>query len=233
MPSLNEEKGIGQTIRELRVALGRKKYNYNIVVVDGGSQDRTVELAKAKGATVLHQVRAGYGDALLTGFLYGLYVLHATILLATDADLTYDCSSAGALIDPILDRRFDYVIGRRLPSKNAMGHVHSFGNWAITWMVARFLRISVHDSQSGMFAFRSYLIREADFQTKGWAVNTELLKRAAEMDMSIGEATVNYRKRTGEVKHSTIAGGLANVAVILRMMRDVFRFHCASNGNGW
>jgi dolichol-phosphate mannosyltransferase len=220
IPSLNEEKGIGQTIRELNVALRRKNYNYKIVVVDGGSQDRTVAIAKDEGAIVLQQIDEGYGGALLTGFLYGLHVLHATILFVTDADMTYDCSNAGALIDPILDKRSDYVIGRRLPSKDAMGNVHAFGNWAITWMVARFLRTSVHDSQSGMFAFRSYLIRETDFHTKGWAVNTELLKRAAEMNMSIGEATVNYRKRIGEVKHSTISGGLANIAVILRMMRD-------------
>jgi glycosyltransferase involved in cell wall biosynthesis len=220
MPSFNEEKAIAQTIRELTVALRRKKYNYKVVVVDGGSQDRTVEIAKKERALVLHQFGVGYGDALLTGFLYGLHVLHATILFATDADMTYDCSNAGALIDPILSRRAEYVIGRRLPSKDAMGHVHAFGNWIITWMIARFLRISLHDSQSGMFAFRSYLIRETDFHTKGWAINTELLKRAAEMDMTIEEVTVNYRKRIGEVKHSTISGGFANIAVILRMMRD-------------
>ena len=219
MPALNEEAGVGSTIDELKTTL--HNYDFHIVVVDGHSKDKTVEIAKKSGATVVYQRRPGYGGALNTGFLYGLLKLDASIFLALDADGSYSIKDTPKLIDCILRGEADYVTGKRVPeTKEAMNYPNKFGNWVISWMTRSLLRIPLHDSQTGMFAFRTSLIRGTNLKTQGWAINTELLKRAVEMDMVIQEIPVTYRNRLGKTKLGIIKGGLANLAVLLRMMRD-------------
>jgi len=218
IPALNEESGIVSTLREVKQALA--VYPSETLVVDGRSTDNTVKIAKDQGALVVYQIGVGYGDALLTGFMFGLQHLGATILLTLDADGTYDVQGAPKLIEPILSGDADYVVGRRVIDRKAMGLMNRLGNWAISWMTRRLLRIPLRDSQTGMFAFRSYLVEETDFRTKGWAVNTEMLKQAVEMEMTIKEVSVPYRARVGDSKLRLISGGVANLVVILRMMRD-------------
>jgi len=219
IPALNEESGIGKTLEELKTTL--HNYDYRIVVVDGHSTDATVEIAKKHGATVIYQRGPGYGAALKTGFLYGLHRVGASLFLAIDADGSYAVQDAPKLIDCLVRGKADYVTGRRIPEgKNAMSYPNKVGNWMISWMTRWLLRIPLHDSQTGMFAFRASLIRGTALRTHGWAINTELLKRAAEMDMTIEEVPVTYRSRLGKTKLGLVVGGLANLAVILRMMRD-------------
>lgn len=218
IPALNEEKGIGGTIDGLIESF--QGYNFKILVVDGGSIDRTVELAKQHGAVVIFQLGAGYGDALMTGFLYGLEAFGATLFLTVDADGTYLAEDLPRLVGLILDGHADYVVGRRLVEGGAMSLPNRFGNWLISGMTRLLLKIPVRDSQTGVFAFRSYLMAETNLRTTGWAVNTELLKEAAEMGMVIRESDVRYRSRIGNSKLRPVSGGLANISVILRMMRD-------------
>jgi hypothetical protein len=87
-------------------------------------------------------------------------------------------------------------------------------------MARRLLRIPVTDSQSGVFAFRSVLVERIDIRTRGWAVNTEILKQASELGMVIRELPVRYHLRLGQTKLNPLRGALANMAVFLRMMRD-------------
>jgi glycosyltransferase involved in cell wall biosynthesis len=218
LPALDEETGIAKTLSELKQAL--REYEFQTLVVDGHSNDATVEVAKRHGAIVVYQMRTGYGDALHTGFLYALEFLNPTIFLALDADGSYDAYDAPKLIDQIVRGKTEYVTGRRSPDKDAMSLANRFGNWAISWITRRLLRIPLHDSQTGMFAFRSYLVAETRLSTTGWAINTELLKQAAEMGLMIREVPIGYHARIGKSKLGAISGGAANLAVVLRMMRD-------------
>jgi len=69
IPMLNEEEGIGHTIDRIRAVMAQLGLPYHILVVDGGSTDKTVEVAKSKGAEVIRQREKGYGDAYISGFL--------------------------------------------------------------------------------------------------------------------------------------------------------------------
>jgi len=69
IPTLNEEEGIGHTIDKIRAVMAQLGLPYHILVVDGGSTDKTVEVAKSKGAEVIRQREKGYGDAYISGFL--------------------------------------------------------------------------------------------------------------------------------------------------------------------
>jgi glycosyltransferase involved in cell wall biosynthesis len=218
VPTLDEEAGIAKTLDGLRDSL--KGFDYEIVVVDGHSRDRTVELSKSRNATVVYQKGAGYGDALFTGFLYGTSALKAKIFLTIDGDASYESEDAPALIDHIAEGKADLVVGRRQSEPGSMGLINRHGNRLISWMTRNLLHIPVSDSQSGMFAFRSVLIEETDFRTKGWAANTEILKQAAELGMMIHELPVRYNPRLGKSKLNPLKGGLANLGVALRIMRD-------------
>ena len=218
IPTLNEEKGIGQTVTKLKNALSG--YDFTIIVVDGNSVDRTVERAKEVGAIIIRQDGKGYGDALFKGFLFGMEELSATIFLTLDADGTYEPSDAPKLLDPILTREVDFNIGRRMPTEGALTGLRKYGNYMISWLTRRLLRLDVQDTQSGMMAFRSQLIEDLDLNVKGWGINTEMLKRAKDIGMIIRETPIRYYERIGQSKLNPLHAAVVDVAVALRMMRD-------------
>ena len=219
IPTLNEERGIAVVIDKIHDAL--KKYNYDIIVADGRSKDKTVEIALKHNAKVIYQKRKGYGDALLAGYMYAIEELGSDILVNLDADGTYEPNDIPKLIDKIIANEADYVVGKRIVSAESMKRSHIFGNKAISYLVRKLLRVNVTDTQSGLFAFRSYLIKNIEtWSTVGWALNTELLTKAAENEMNIQEVDISYYPRIGEAHNTTIAGGIANLTVIIRMLRD-------------
>ena len=106
--TLNEEEGIGPTISELQKVLD----NPYLVVVDGNSVDRTIEIAKNMGADVLLQEGTGKGDAMFQGF----HNLSSKVpfVVFTDADFTYPAEYVPKMVE-ILEKNPDVgmVIGNR------------------------------------------------------------------------------------------------------------------------
>ncbi len=218
IPTLNEERGISHTIAKLNDAF--RGVRHSIVVVDGGSKDSTVSVAKGGGAIVIPQRYQGYGDALSTGFHYGLYYLKGNIFLTTDGDGTYDAYDARSLTDHVQHGDVDYGIGRRVDKGESLSFLRKYGNDLISWITCRLLRLQVKDTQSGMMAFQSYLVENVDLLTTGWGINTEMLKLARELDLRIGEYPVKYYRRIGESKLNPLHAGIVDVAIALRLMRD-------------
>lgn len=219
IPTLNEEKGIGKVIKDVRGAL--REYNFEVVVSDGRSKDRTVEIAKQQNAHIVFQKKIGYGEALLAGYLFSIEELDADILVNLDADGTYEPSDIPKMLDEIILGRADYVVGKRKVSPKNMKISHIFGNKMISFLIRNLLHVNISDTQCGLFAFRSYLIRNVEnWITEGWALNTELLTKGAEYGMVIKEMETEYHPRKGTAHNTTIEGGIANLLVILRMLRD-------------
>ena len=112
LPTLNEELGIQSTISSIEKAL-QGKFSFCIIVVDGQSSDKTVEISKANHAKVILQRRSGYGDALQAGFHYVNTRLNSTITVMLDADGTYEPKDIVKMADIILKGESDFVIGNR------------------------------------------------------------------------------------------------------------------------
>lgn len=219
IPTLNEEKGIAVVIDKIHEAL--KNYSYDIVVSDGRSTDKTVENALKHNAKVIYQRKKGYGDALIAGYMYAIEELGSDILVNLDADGTYEPKDIPKLVEKIIGNEADYVVGKRTVSAESMKRSHIVGNKAISFLIRRLLKVNVTDTQSGLFAFRSYLIRNIEsWSTSGWALNTELLTKAAENEMTIQEVNVSYYPRIGKAHNTTLGGAVANLTVIIRMLRD-------------
>ena len=98
--------------------------NGEVIVVDNGSKDRSIEVAKEAGARVLSQTQPGYGAALRTG----ISAATSPIVIMADADGTYELQAIPRLIQPILDGTADLVLGARLEdaSSATMPFLHRY-----------------------------------------------------------------------------------------------------------
>jgi len=153
IPTLNEEKGIESTIKSINTSLDGK-FSYIIVVVDGLSTDRTVEIAKSMDALVIKQRRRGYGDALQAGFYYVDTKLNSLITVMLDADGTYEPKDIVNMAKIIKNGEADFVIGDRFANmdKNAMTRLNKIGNKALSSIARKTLGVKVSDSQCGLRA---------------------------------------------------------------------------------
>src|SRR4051794_7557789 len=109
MPCLNEEQAIGTCIEKIQQAFRAAGIDGEIVVCDNGSVDRSVEIAKGMGATVVHQPLRGYGQAYLKGFDSA----RGRFLVMGDADDTYDFALIPRFVMPLRERSADFVTGSR------------------------------------------------------------------------------------------------------------------------
>jgi len=217
IPTLNEESGLFKVLDQISYALSG--YRYQVVVVDGHSTDRTVEIARERGVGVIFQRNKGYGDALLTGFQYVNECLGIDIIVMLDADLSYDPCDIPRLLEPILEDETDYVIGNRFEGlrKGAMPLLNRIGNQLLSRFADLALEIGVSDTQCGIRAFRSELLNEIDTVSEGMSFAIEMLVKAKFVGARIVEVPVNYRRRVGNTKLNPIRDGMRIFWTILRL----------------
>lgn len=207
IPAYNEEKSIGLVVEHIPKKLVRE-----ILVCNNASTDRTAEVARQGGATVLDQPRKGYGSACLKGIehIQSKAVDHQpNIIVFMDGDFSDYPEEIPDLIRPILEEDMDMVIGSRAlgnMERGAMMPQQIFGNWLATTLIKLFY--NVHFTDLGPFraikwkALQDLKMQDPDF---GWTV--EMQVKAAKMKLRCTEVPVKYRRRVGISKVSgTIRG---------------------------
>ena len=221
IPTLNEETGIAPTISSIKEALGTK-FSFKIVVVDGLSTDKTVEIARSMGAKVIRQRRKGYGDALQAGFFFVDTKLQTTVTVMIDADGTYEPKDIAKMADIIISEDADFVIGNRFANmhKDAMSTTNRIGNRLLSNVARRLLNIQVADSQCGLRAFRSDLANIFYNSSLGMPFATEMLTATSMYHIRIKEIPTSYYKRMGGTKLNPIQDGGRILGTIIRLMRD-------------
>jgi glycosyltransferase involved in cell wall biosynthesis len=161
IPVHNEEATVAEVLRRLPTAVNGRRVI--AVVVDDGSTDRSAELARSGGATVVtHPRNLGLGAAVRRGLAEaGTFSPAAVVYL--DADLEYDPAELGQLAAPILAGAADYVVGSRFAGeiRHMLPHRRA-GNLALTWWVRWMTRERVTDGQSGYRAFSPRAAAEAE-----------------------------------------------------------------------
>ncbi len=174
IPAFNEATRIGATIA------GVLPYVQEVVVVDDGSTDATVDRAREAGAFALrHPINRGQGAALKTGTIMAL-LNGADIIIHIDADGQHDPVSIPSLVDTILKNETDIVFGSRFLSIAAEGMPHTrrlllagikrFNNYLLG------IPYTVTDPQSGLRAMSSEVARQLDFTQDRMAHCSEILR---------------------------------------------------------
>jgi len=205
IPCLDEETAIGQVV----VAVLAHDVS-EVIVVDGGSRDRTVERAGAAGARVIVELRRGYGRAIQAGIAAARD--DADIIVFLDGDGSDPAENISALLAPILAGEAAFVLGSRIRG------VREPGSLAPQQIVAGhiggpLLRLVYGAHFTDLSPFRA--IRRGDLtrlgmteETYGW--NLEMLMRVAAARLPAREIAVGQRRRVGGVSKvsSNLTAGL-------------------------
>jgi len=196
--ALNEEKGIGPTLAELREVLN----DPFCVVVDGNSTDRTVEIAKELGADVLQQKGRGKGNAIsdaLTHFGYD-----PKYIVLTDADFTYPSKYVLDMIQTLEENpRVGMVTGNRfnhLLTSEAMKNPFYLGNRLLAVAQLLLNGVRLNDPLTGLRVVRWAVLKGWKPRSKGFDIEAELNHRVERCGYQIQEVSVAYRRRLGEKK---------------------------------
>jgi len=153
IPTLNEEEGIGITIDSINAdELKKRGWEYEILIIDGNSEDRTREIAEQKGARVVIEPRKGYGRAYKTG----LAMAGGDIIVTGDADGTYPFDRVHEYIELLLEENLDFITTNRFAElkHGAMSFKHFIGNFILSFTLRLLYGIKIEDSQSGMRIMR-------------------------------------------------------------------------------
>lgn len=201
IPCLDEEVAIGRLVSDLlRIGLDEA------IVVDGGSRDATVVLARAAGARVVVEPRRGYGRACAAGV--AAVSARCRIIAFIDGDGSDDPAFAPAIVGPVLGDEVDFCMGSRLRGRREHGSLTP--QQIVAGRLAGFLLGAFYGVRfTDMSPFRaidrdclaSLRMTEA---TYGW--NLEMQMRGAARGLRIREIAVDCRARAGGV--SKVSGNL-------------------------
>jgi len=213
IPALDEADSIGAVLAAIPTELGAR-----IVVVDNGSTDDTVAIARAAGATVIREARRGYGRACLAGAALALADGAADVVCFLDGDYSDRPEDLRELYAPVVAGEADLVLGSRLRGglePGAMPPHAVFGNRLVATMLRALYGLRLTDL--GPFrVVRADLLRRLDMSemTYGWPV--EMLAKAARLEARVVELPVTYRRRLGRSKISgTLRGTIGATYYLL------------------
>ena len=199
LPCLDEEHAVGEVVDLAWAGIRETGRPGEVIVVDNGSTDRSAEVARAHGATVLVEPRRGYGSAYLAGLAHarGEYVVMA------DADGTYPVAELPSFVDR-LEQGNDVVIGSRFHGqihRGAMPWANRYiGNPLLTGMLNLLFGVKVSDAHCGMRALRSDALEILDLHSTGMELASEMVFKAYRRGLSVGEVPIEYFPRTGDSK---------------------------------
>lgn len=203
IPALDEEEAIGSVIEAI------PSWVDCVVVADNGSTDGTAAVARADGATVVHEPERGYGAACLRGIaaLDG-----PDVVVFMDGDFSDDPQEMGALVDPIVRGEADLVIGSRTlgtRERGALTPQQRFGNWLACALMRLFW--GLRQTDLGPFrAIRFENLKALGISDRNYGWTVEMQIKAARQQLRVVEVPVRYRKR--RVGTSKISGTVRGVA---------------------
>lgn len=213
IPAFNEEDGIGPTIESVQQALSRIELPSEIVVVDDGSTDRTVERAAAyQGVRIVrHRQNRGVGIARNTGILAARY--QAVGML--DADGTYAVDSLPALVEGLGEHHM--TVGARVGRNVARDWARMIPKWLILKLACYISGQKIPDLNSGLRLFRrDSAIRFFHILPKGHSWVSTITLAMLSNGMNVQFVPVDYYKRIGTSTFHPIRDTYNYIMVIIR-----------------
>lgn len=202
VPALNEEAVIGTMLSRLPPGLFDA-----VIVADNGSTDRTAELARVHGASVVREPERGYGAACLRAIAALPPDCEAVAFMQADA--SEDPREAEDLFAPLFDGRADLVIGSRTLGKAEPGALlphQQFGNHVATTLI-RWIYGHRYTDLGPFRAIRMDALRKLGMRDRNYGWTVEMQVRALQRGLKVMEVPVKYGKRVaGENK---VSGNLA------------------------
>lgn len=219
VPAFNEEKTVSQIIE------GIAEKGYNVILVNDGSKDNTLNLAiesKKKYPNqifvVSHVINRGLGAALKTGMVVA-HNKKAKYIVTFDADGQHEIDDIPKVCKPLHDGEADVVIGAR-PFED-MPISKSFANLIMNALTFIFYGRNVKDSQSGLRAFTAEAADKINIVSRGYGVSSEFIKEISDKELRLSEVTITtiYTPETQNKGTDAIVG----LRILTKMVLDLFR----------
>ena len=222
IPAYNEEDSIAKVIKDL------PPFVDEIIVVNNNSTDATAKNAKEAGATVLTEVKSGYGNACLKGIEYIKQQKRDTdIVVFLDGDYSDYPEELTKIVAPMIEKNIDFIIGSRvkkLREKGAMQPQQIFGNWLATSLMTLFFKSKFTDlGPFRAIKFDTLMRLQMEDPTYGWTGEMQL--KILKQKFTYEEIAVKYRNRIGVSKVSgTVKGSIfAGIKILTWIIKYSFK----------
>jgi len=215
IPAFNEERNIAAVVE------GVRPFVTEVIVVDDGSADNTMNIAAGAGAVILrHESNMGKGAALKTGFTYLLKQGYEGAI-TIDADGQHDPSEIPLFIAAAA-KGYDMVIGNRMSNVSTMPFIRRFANHTSSLLVSLFLGRNVRDSQNGFRYYRVASVCSLSLKADKYDLETEVIFKAGRAGYRIGWVpTRTIYRREAKSKVNSFTDTLRFLGIVVRY--GVFR----------
>ena len=215
VPCYNESLTVAKVVSDWKEALPEA----TIYVYDNNSSDGTAEIARNAGAIVRHEYQQGKGNVIRRMFRE----IDAQAYIMVDGDDTYPADCAREMVDLVLHKQSDMVIGDRLSSTYFTENkrpFHNFGNSIVRWSINTLFRSNVKDIMTGCRAFSFEFVKTFPVLSAGFEIETEMTIHALDKNMKIDHVVIPYRDRPegSESKLNTVKDGI-------KVLRTIFTLH--------
>ena len=206
IPCYNESKTIAKVVSDYRAALPEA----DIYVYDNNSTDHTDDIARQAGAIVRYEYRQGKGNVIRT---------------MIDGDATYPAESAREMVDLVLNKKVDMVVGDRLSATYYTENkrpFHNLGNRLVKRLVNTIFHGDVRDIMTGYRAFSYQFVKSFPVLSQGFEIETEMTIHALDKNLSLKSVPVEYRDRPEDSvsKLNTYSDGLRVLRTIARLYKE-------------
>ena len=217
IPCYNEELTIEKVIKDFKKELPEA----DIYVYNNNSKDKTEEIARKIGATVVNEYKQGKGNVVRSMFRD----IEADLYVMVDGDDTYPAEFVHKLIEPVRNGEADMAIGDRLSNgtyqKENKRHFHEFGNNLVKKAINVLFKTNLKDIMTGYRVFNRTFVKNMPVLSPKFEIETEMSIHAVDKNMQVENVVIEYRDRPAgsESKLNTYSDGMKVLKTIMRLFR--------------
>lgn len=216
IPCYNESQTIEKVVKDFK----RNLPEAVIYVYDNNSSDNTDVIAQNAGAVVRYTYQQGKGNVIRQMFRE----IDAECYVMTDGDDTYPAEFAPQMVEKVLQRNVDMVVGDRLSSTYFQENkrpFHNFGNSIVRKSINILFDTDIKDIMTGYRAFSYQFVKSFPVLSKGFEIETEMSIHAADKNMFVENVIIDYRDRPegSESKLNTYSDGLKVLFTIIKLYK--------------
>lgn len=219
IPAYNEEKTLPFVLQEIKAVMSNTNYNYQILVLNDGSKDKTSAVAEKYGAMVIDKKHRGLAETFKSE-MEECIKLRADIIVHTDADGQYHSKHIPELIKKV-EEGYDLVLGSRFKGRiKRMPLIKKIGNIAFAHVLSSLIKIRISDSTTGFRAFTREIAEEI-YYINSFTYTQEQIIKAAKQGFKITEIPIIARKtRASRLFRNPFQYAVKAWINILRIYRD-------------